>query len=245
MHRPVRARLGGAPQPRVVALEQGARRPGPRRVFLRRHAARAGRDAPPEVVVQAGALLPDVAREHPAAGGQPQGLGDRVDRLPRRPAARIGAEIAVGVGRGLGDDRKGREGPRGRDLDIRVALVVLEQDVVLGLVFLDHRVFEHERLKLRLGHDNIKVPDLGDHADGLGAVPGIGRKILGVPVFQRLGLAHVDDLPRPVLHDIHARLIGQAEHAGLQFFKTLGQGSGLLSSWGLREKKSTADAVLF
>ena len=69
---------------------------------------------------------------------------------------------------------------------------------------LDEGALQHQGLKLGLNHDDIKVVDLAHHGPGLFVVPGLILKVLAHPVFQRLGLAHVDDLAAGVLHDIHA-----------------------------------------
>jgi len=55
---------------------------------------------------------------------------------------------------------------------IGVALVVLEADVILGLVALDQVAFEDQGLQFRGSHDKVDVGDAGDEALGLGALPG-------------------------------------------------------------------------
>ena len=85
-----------------------------------------------------------------------------------------------------------------------------QKDVVPGLVALDEGVLQHQGLKLAVGDDDVKMVDLGHHGPGLLRVGGQVGKILAHPVFQGLGLAHVDDLALGVLHDVYARLERQA-----------------------------------
>ncbi len=75
---------------------------------------------------------------------------------------------------------------------------------------LDEGVLQHQGLELAVGDDDVKMVDLGHHGPGLLRVGGQIGKILAHPVFQGLGLAHVDDLALGVLHDVYARLERQA-----------------------------------
>ena len=73
----------------------------------------------------------------------------------------------------------------------------------MGLVPLDEGVFQHQGLKLTLGDDDVEVRHLFHHGRHLGQVFPV--EIAADPVFQLLGLAHVDDLALLVEHDVHAR----------------------------------------
>ena len=94
-------------------------------VFLRRVPGHAPSGAGTHVIVEAGPLLADVARELPRAGGQQQGFADRVYDVPRlRPSAE-GAEIARPV---LGVAVRERERgvlAAGVEADVGIALVIL------------------------------------------------------------------------------------------------------------------------
>ena len=90
--------------------------------------------------------------------------------------------------------------------DVGVALVIFQQDIIVGLMALDEGVFQHQGLELRPGHDGVEVVDLGDHGAGLFVVVRGVVEILAHPVFQGLGLAHIDHGVLGVLHDIYARL---------------------------------------
>ena len=105
------------------------------------------------------------------------------------------------------------------DAQIRIALVILEQDVVLRHVALDERAFEHQRLKFRSGNNDVEMVDLGDHAPCLWRMGRGILKILADTVFELLGLADVDDRAGLVLHDIDARLQRETQRLVLEFFK--------------------------
>ena len=100
-----------------------------------------------------------------------------------------------------------------RDLDVRVALVVLEPDVEARLEALDQVRLEEQRLGDRVGLGDLEV---GDPVDGLAdlVVPAAGARRLLLPVAadaaaQALRLAHVQHLALGVLHQVHAGPVGQ------------------------------------
>jgi hypothetical protein len=91
------------------------------------------------------------------------------------------------------------------DPDERVLLVVLEQDVVPGEVGLDLHGLQDQGLLLGGREEVIEVDDLADQGAELAAavVPRF-LEIGADPGAEVLGLAHVDDLSGPVLHQVHA-----------------------------------------
>ncbi len=170
-------------------------------------------------VVEAGPLLTDVPGELFVAFGQlqrpPQGLDDIIGGAP----APVGAEVPGPVLRHPAHHGELGVGVPDVQADVGVALVVFEEDVVMGLVALDEGALQHQGLELRVGDDHVEVVDLGDHGPGLLRVGGQVGEILAHPVLQGLGLAHVDDLVLDVLHDIHAGLQGQVVGFLFEFFK--------------------------
>ena len=164
--------------------------------------------------VEAGPLLADVPGELFIAGGQAQGGFQGVnDALGTVPAG-VGTEVPGPVLRRLGGQREPGVRLLGQ-ADVGVALSVLKKDVVPGLVPLDEGALQYQGLELAVGDDDVEVVDLRDHSPGLLRVGGGVLKILAHPVFQRLGLAHIDYGALGVLHDVDARL--QREAAGLLF----------------------------
>ena len=183
--------------------------------------------------VEAGPLLADIPGKLLPAGGQAQGGTQGVDNRLGAVAAGIGPKVPRSVLR-----RSGRQGKAGirliRQADIGIAFIVLQQNIVPGLVPLDERALQDQGLKLAVSHNDIKVVDLGYHGPSLFRMGGQIRKVLAHPVFQRLRLTYIDDSILCVLHDIHAGLQRQAMGFFFQFLK----GHGALPPFGEISKKA-------
>ena len=170
------------------------------------------------MMVETRTVFADIPREHPRTGFEQQCFADRIDRAARRHTARIGAEIARAVMPRAGHNGKRRIGRIRVQPDIGIALVVLQKDVVLRLIFFDHRVLEHERFELAFGDDDIEIVNMADQLPRFGVQP-LGRlKIVGHAVAQQLCLADIDHLAGLVLVQVHARLHRQTAHALLELF---------------------------
>ena len=87
--------------------------------------------------------------------------------------------------------------------DKGVALVVLEQDVVVWLVLLYERIFQHQRLELAARDNDVEVMHLLHH--GLDLRQMLPVEIAADAVLQLLRLTDVYDLSVLVEHDVHAR----------------------------------------
>ncbi len=170
------------------------------RVVLVRDQPDAGPRAAPDLVQQAG---PRAVREHGVlAGAQPEDLLDQVDRLLHRPGAGIGPEVAVPTvdrapvvrhAREARRRRRRRAGRRAADLQVRVALVVAEQDVEPRVQRLDQVVLEQQRLGLGAHHRGLEPRDASDHvADARAAV--VLLEVARDPLLQVAGLADVQHL---------------------------------------------------
>ena len=90
-----------------------------------------------------------------------------------------------------------------RDLDVRVGFCVLELDVVLGRVLFNERVFQRQRLNLRLAKEVIEVMYSCHHARGLDVLLAV-LEILRHPIVQFARLPDVNNPPVPILHDVNA-----------------------------------------
>ena len=155
------------------------------------------------LVLQAWPFLSDVARELPRTVRQQQGVLDHADDLARLKAAAEGAVVIGAVLRRAARDRHDRIVAFRVDADEGVALVVLEQDIVVRLVALDQRVFQHQRLEFARGDDDVEIPHLVHHRGDLRQM--LTAKIARDAVFQLLRLTDVKHLAVLVEHDIHAR----------------------------------------
>ena len=124
----------------------------------------AGALAALDVVQQARPLegplaLPDVD----GAGPEREQAPDEVHRLVHAAGRGVRPEVAAAVVRELAGPLDPREVVAQRDLDERVALVVLEADVEARLVALDEVGLEEQRLADRVGE---RVLEVGDPVDG-------------------------------------------------------------------------------
>ena len=169
------------------------------------------------VIIQAGPLLAKVLREFTAAGRQQKGPVGFLHRLLYHHGGDKRPDVFIVVVPLLQ-----RQPDAGILLPghahIVVALIILQQNVVLGAVQLDQAAFQHQRLKLAVGHNIIKILYHFHHTVDLRQVPLHPSEVGGHPVFQLFGLAHIDDLAPPVPHQVNPRLHGQ----GIGFFSQLG-----------------------
>ena len=172
-----------------------------------------------DVVEEAGPLegalaLPDVD----GAGPEREEPPDQVHRLVDGAGRRVRPEVAAAVVDELAGPLDTREVVGQRDLDVRVALVVLEADVEARLEALDEVDLEEQRLADRVGHRVLDVRDPVD--DGPDPVA-LGRAALLLPVAadavaQALGLADVEDVAAAVLHEVDAGAVGQVLEGRLE-----------------------------
>ena len=170
------------------------------------------------MIIQAGTAFADVTREFLAAAWHAEGRADGVDHLLRSASAAVGAEILCAVVLDAVRKRDPRICLAQVEPQIGIALVILQQDVVLGHIVLDERAFEHQRLELRGRADRLEMVDERDHAARLRIVGGRILKVLADAVLQFFRLADVDDRIARVLHQIDAGLIRQRQRGLFQFF---------------------------
>jgi hypothetical protein len=180
----------------------------------------AGTLAALDVIEQAGPLqgalaLADVDRAGPEREQPP----DEVHGLVHARGGGIRAEVAAAVVGQLARPLHAREVVGQGDLDVRVALVVLEPDVEARPVALDEVRLEQQRLRDRVGERVLDVDNLvDDGADPL-RVGTRRRPLLPVApdaIAQALRLADVQHLVPGVLHQVDARTVGQLGEDGGQ-----------------------------
>ena len=160
------------------------------------------------VVIQTGASLAELRRELPAAGGQLEDLVHLVHCLVHHKAGHIRPDVLTAVVQVVLVRHNTREGLIG-DLDIAVSLIVLEQDIVLGVVQLDQAALQHQRFKFAVGDDVVKIHYILHHLVDLGQMMIDGPEVAGYPVLELLGLAHIDNGIVFILHNINSRLHGE------------------------------------
>lgn len=103
---------------------------------------------------------------------------------------RIGTEIETTILFDLARDDETRIALIG-NLDEGIGLVVLEHDIVFGLVLLDEIDLQKQSLNIGLGDDKFKIHNLRYQRFRLGIVA--SSKIGPHPIAKILGLPHIDD----------------------------------------------------
>ena len=208
-----------------LALQQGGGLGHAAAVFRRVRTVRAAEAVTPaHVEVQAGALLADVAGEPSGTGGQAQGGAHGVQRQARFvPAAEGTVVFRAVVGGAVHQGKAGvvaavqpHEG---------IALVILQQNVVAGLMALDEGILQHQGLELRPDDNGVEPVHMGHHHLRFLVVAGGVLKVLADAVFQFFGLAHIDDLAGLVHHQIDAGQQGQVVGLGAELIT----GHGVIS----------------
>ena len=143
-----------------VAVEEAHRVLDIARVVLGAHQADARARAATDLVQQA---RPRAVGEHGVfAGAQLEHLLDQPDRLFHRPGAGVRPEVAVlaiDAAAVVGDARHLVR----HELEVRIALVVAEQDVEARREGLDQVVLEQQRLGLAAHHGRFEPRDAPDH----------------------------------------------------------------------------------
>ncbi len=146
------------------------------------------------------------------AGAEREQPAHEVHRLVHARRRGVRAEVATPVVHELARPLDPREVVAERDLDVWVALVVLEPHVEAGLEPLDEVRFEEQRLRhaVDLGHLDVRhtVDDAADPVD----LPA-GRLLLPIAAdaaAQTLGLADVQDVASAVPHKVDAGAIRES-----------------------------------
>jgi hypothetical protein len=178
------------------------------RVVLLGYAPRAQTHAPLDVEVEARAALADFLREAPSACRQPERGVHILHGLPQQKRRRIRPQPPRPrlVGIFLHLKRNTREVPRA-NANIVPALVVLEQNIILGFMLAYHARLKHQSLELARGHNGVEVISQTDHAPSFVIVLVHRAKIARDTHPKLLRLADIDYLARVIAHDINPRLI--------------------------------------
>ena len=185
----------------------------------------AGSHAPPDVIVEARTVGPAVVLEV-LAGAEREDPAHLAQGAPEQLDVGVGSQVARAVAADVAGHRQARELLLHAHPHVREALVVLEQDVVVGPVLADERRFQQQRFDLGIGEDHVQVGGFGHQlpAEGVGQVFGqVAPHTLGEPP----GLAHVPHAPTGVLEQVNPwhgweieDLLAQDAHGRLQSLHT-------------------------
>ena len=112
----------------------------------------------------------------------------------------------------------------------RIALVVLQPDVVPGQVGLNERMLQDQCIDLALHHDPLDVVGLGHHLGRAGQQFGRVLPVVGEAVAQGFGLSHVQHPALGVVELVRPRRIGDGACGGLVLHQINSRGHW---GWGL------------
>ena len=121
--------------------------------------------------------------------------------------ARLPGKVRPEVSRAIFDQPSGYIDAREalvREFDVRIGLVVAQQDVEPRLVLLDQVVLERERFLLVIDENVVDVARFRDQRAGLDVRQLVVVEIAANARPEDLRLADVDDFRRGVLVQIHA-----------------------------------------
>ena len=144
-----------------------------------------------------------LAKTDVVAGAQHEHLLQQRDALAHRAGTGKRTEVAVAAVERAAMEAQLREGFAG-EADVRIALVVAEQDVVARLVRLDEVVLEQQRLAFGARDRGFDARDLRHHGRDARLVAGL-LEIAGDALLEVARLAHVQRFAGGVEHAVHAR----------------------------------------
>ena len=105
------------------------------------------------------------------------------------------------------------------DFDIRVAFVILELDVKMGLVFLDQVHFQDQGFQFGINDDPFNIADILYQMAGSGMLLGTGMEVGTHPVAQVIGFPHINHLPELVFHQVTTGFLGDGFKNILDVFR--------------------------
>ncbi len=129
-----------------------------------------------------------------------------VDEM-HQPVRQVPREVRSVVGRPVFPQPPGHVHARiilGGELDVRIRLVVAQQDVVARLALLDQVVLERQRFFLVVDVDKIDLASLADQRAGLGVRQAVVVEVAAHAAAQVLRLADIDDRSVGVLVKVHS-----------------------------------------
>src|SRR5206468_3862081 len=128
-------------------------------------------------------------------------------------------EIAAPVALDPPHERHARIGLLPGDPDVGIAFVVLEADVIGGLVLPDERRLEMQRVPLRIHGDEVEIPDVRDEGDLPGTDEVGTLEVRPDPLVEALGLADVEHPSAGSLEHVDAREHGKGRYLAHQLFR--------------------------
>ena len=137
-------------------------------------------------------------------------------RLAREASGQERSSVEAAVALDVPRDEDPRKRFVGRQLQVRIILVVAQQDVVFRRPLLDQIVFERQRLDHRIGDDDLEPGDFVEQGIGF-RVGSMSAEVIAHPIPQRARLPDVNRVAIRVEVQVDPWLLGQPADLFLQF----------------------------
>ena len=178
-------------------------------IFLRGNPSAAWRNALLDMVIQARTFLPDIPRKYLLAFTDREQLMQGFDGFLRSQHIRKRPIIFRLVLLHSACDEDARKHLLHRHLDIRIAFVILQKNIIIGMMLFNEVTFQEKRFHFGIRYDIFKFADIRYHGTCFCRLIAAALKILPHAVFQIHCLPHINDMPVFILHQINSRLLGQ------------------------------------
>ena len=155
------------------------------------------------MVVKARSALAEILRKTSVAGREHKNLVSLLNCTFDVITALVRSDILRTVVLFLQDIRKPAPVARAYP-DVAVALVVLEQNVVLRRMLFDKTALENQCLKFAVGDDIFKIVNIVNHSAHLFGVIVLRAEVLADTVFESLCLADIYNFSAFIVHNINA-----------------------------------------
>src|SRR5690242_17896488 len=190
------------------AFEEGARVAGGLGIFfVGSQAGNARTPATVNIKLKAGARMR--TREVHGTGRNAEMFVNEMDDAVGEAVGEEGAEIDGTVFAQASRDVDAGKFLEGGEADVRISLVVAEQDIELGLILLDEIIFEREGFAFVIHNDVIHIGNFAHQRAGFGVGPARFQKIRAHAGAQGAGLADIQGRPQGVLKQIDTGIPGK------------------------------------
>ena len=178
-------------------------------IFLLGHIAAAGSQTLTDMMIQTGTFLADIPWKDLLALSDGKEFMQCFHRLLCRQNIRKRAIILRLILLHSSGDKNTGKILLHRHLDVRIGLVILQKNIVIGMVFLDEVTFQQQCFHLGIRYDIFEFLDIRHHGLGFHRMVSAALKILPYAVFQIDSLPHIDHMSIGILHQIYPRFLGQ------------------------------------
>jgi hypothetical protein len=159
------------------------------------------------MVIEAGALFPDITGKDFPAGLRREDVAERLERTVQVSSEERSVILRAGhILIGAEDLHDARILLLHRDAHIRETLVITEKDIVVRLVSFDEIALEQKCLEFGADNNIFKISYVGDHSKDLRVTLRVLAEVGAETVSKVLRFSYIYDRIRGVLHQVHSRI---------------------------------------